>query len=99
VKRFRVRFARAALEDLIELTEFLVVRGIEGEPEATIRDAVEVLKRLPFTGRQAREQDDATLRELIVPFGRAGYVVLYRIGPGPLVSVLAVRHQLEEGFH
>jgi plasmid stabilization system protein ParE len=99
VRRYRVRFARAAVEDLTELTEFLVARGVTDDAEAVIRDAVEVLKRLPFAGRRAREQADATLRQLVVPFGRTGYVMLYRIGPGALVSVLAVRHQLEEGYH
>jgi plasmid stabilization system protein ParE len=99
VRRYRVRFARAALEDLVELTEFLTVQGPGDDVELAIRDAVEVVKRLPFVGRPAREQDEVTLRELIVPFGRTGYVVLYRVGPGARVSVLAVRHQLEERFH
>lgn len=62
-----------------------------------IRDAVEVLKRLPFAG-PARHQKDASLRELVIPYGRTGYVVLYRVGPGAVVSVLAARHQLEEGI-
>jgi plasmid stabilization system protein ParE len=69
------------------------------EAEPAIRDAVEVLKRLPFVGRAARQQNDLTLREVLVPFGSTGYVILYRIGPGRLVSVLAARHQLEERFH
>ena len=99
MRRYRVRFARAALEDLAELTEFLIDHGSDDDPEMAIRDAVEVLKRLPFVGRPAREQDDLTLRELIVPLGRTGYVVLYRVGPGALVSVLAARHQLEDRFH
>ncbi len=99
MRRYRVRFARAALEDLAELTEFLIEQGSDDDAELAIRDAVEVLKRLPFVGRPAREQDDLTLRELIIPFGRTGYVVLYRVGPGAQVSVLAVRHQLEERFH
>lgn len=99
MRRYKVRFARAALEDLAELTEFLVGQDTNGGPELAIRDAVEVLKRLPFVGRPARQQDDSTLRELVVPFGRTGYVVLYRVGPGALVSVLAAKHQLEERYH
>lgn len=98
MRRYRVRFGRAALEDLARLTEFLVEQGSDDDAEMAIRDAVEVLKRLPFVGRPAREQEDQTLRELIVPFGRTGYVILYRVGPGAQVSVLAARHQLEERF-
>ncbi len=94
-----MRFARAALEDLAELTEFLIGHESSGGPELAIRDVVEVLKRLPFVGRPARQQDDPTLRELVVPFGKTGYVVLYRVGPGALVSVLAAKHQLDERYH
>lgn len=99
MRRYEVRFARAALEDLAELTEFLIGHESSGGPELAIRDVVEVLKRLPFVGRPARQQDDPTLRELVVPFGKTGYVVLYRVGPGALVSVLAAKHQLDERYH
>lgn len=95
MSRYRVRFARAAVEDLTRLTEFLAAQGVDDDAEAVLRDAVEVLERLPFVGRPARQQDDLTLRELIVPFGKAGYVVLYRVGPGATVSILAARRQLE----
>jgi plasmid stabilization system protein ParE len=101
VRRYRVRFARAAQSDLERLAEFLVEQSPEraAEVEVAIRDAVEVLKRLPLVGRPALGQEDLTLRELLVPFGATGFVVLYRVGPGALVSVLAARHQLEEHFH
>lgn len=101
MRRYRVRFARSALEDLERLTEFLVEHSPDLAPDAerAIRDAVEVLKRLPWAGRRAGQQNDETLRELIVPFGTTGYLILYRVGPGALVSVLAATHQLEELFH
>ena len=41
----------------------------------------------------------ASLRELVIPFGSAGYVALFEIeGPGH-VTILAVRHQREEDYH
>lgn len=40
-----------------------------------------------------------TRRELIVPFGDTGYVVLYEIASASSVLVLAVRHQREEDDH
>ena len=100
MKRYRVRFARSAREDLDRLTEHLVERSPDRaeDAELAIRDAVEVLKRLPLLGPQARDQDDRALRELLVPFGTSGYLVLYRVGPGSLVSALAARHQVEERF-
>jgi len=39
------------------------------------------------------------LRELIIPFGRAGYVALFEIVDPTEVVVSAVRHQLEDDYH
>ena len=103
MRRYRVRFSREAMKDLVRLTEFLVDTAPElaVDAEATIADAVLVLQRLPFSGRPVRESpsDAPDLRELIIPLGQAGYVLLYRIGPGREVSVLAARHQWEEQYH
>jgi len=98
---YRVRFARSALEALVRLTRHAVAHESPTDPEARIRHAVEVLERLPFVGRRTEGSGalDGSLRELIVPSGDSGYVLLYRVGPGPLVSVLAARHQREEQYH
>jgi hypothetical protein len=55
------------------------------------------LEREPFLCHKAAES--AFLRELIVPFGTNGYVVLYEIVGAEHVDVLAVRHQLEDDYH
>ena len=39
------------------------------------------------------------LRELVIPFGRAGYVALFEIVDGSCVIVGAVRHQREDDYH
>lgn len=60
-----------------------------------IRSAVEVLSEHPLIGR-AR---DDVLRELVISFGRTGYVALYRYRPRRnLVRVLGIRHQRELDF-
>lgn len=89
-----MRFTRTALEDLSRITEQLR----EHKP---LRQGARVLAQLPFVGRPAQgfAELDATLRELILPAGESGYVLLYRVGPGQLVSVLAARHQREEHYH
>ncbi|MFN8908506.1 MAG: type II toxin-antitoxin system RelE/ParE family toxin, partial [Betaproteobacteria bacterium] len=40
-----------------------------------------------------------TLRELIVPFGSAGYIPRFDIRTPELVLVIGARHQREEDFH
>lgn len=39
------------------------------------------------------------MRELLIPFGSAGYVVLFQIEDSRTVILAAVRHQREEDYH
>ena len=63
-----------------------------GRPARSARSA-----RAPFAYRVA--EDSPFLRELLIPFGGADYVALYEIKDAAHVTVLAVRHQLEDDFH
>lgn len=57
-----------------------------------IREAVEILSHHPLIGRRI----EGELRELIISFGKTGYVALYRFLPArDQVRILAVRHQRE----
>jgi len=91
---FEVLFAPRALSNLDALHRELARR----EPGAAvpalrrIEEAVAMLRLFPLSCRRASEQEDPMLRELLVPFGRAGYVLLFRVVPGQ-VRVLAARHQ------
>ena len=60
--------------------------------------AIEFLRDFPFSCRKA---DDANpfLRELLIPVGSAGYVVLFEIEDSNTVTILAIRHQREEDYH
>ena len=102
---FEVRYAEAARHDLLRLFDFLLERAktaedLDAAQEAidAIREAVErSLSRTPFAYRKAG--DSPFLRELLIPFGSTGYVVLYEIEGSALVQILAVRHQLEDDYH
>ena len=101
MSRYRVRLTLEALDDLKRLQTFL----IEKDPAAAARavDAIgtsfELLEYSPFSCRKAWPGDKPLLRELVIPFGSAGYVALFEIdGPGH-VTILAVRHQREEDYH
>ena len=39
------------------------------------------------------------LRELLIPFGAAGIVLLFEIEDNETVTILAVRHQREDDYH
>jgi plasmid stabilization system protein ParE len=62
-----------------------------------LRAGIATLQTSPFTCRKAGRSP--FLRELIVPFGRSGYVVLFEIEDAANITVVAVRHQLERDYH
>lgn len=62
-----------------------------------MRSGIATLKTSSFTCRKASA--DAFLREFVVRFGHAGYVVLFEIENATTVTVLAVRDQLEDDYH
>jgi plasmid stabilization system protein ParE len=103
---FRVRLTRDAEADLDRLFDFVLERELEragGDFElaeqalVAIRAGVATLRTSPFTCRKAGQSP--FLRELIIPFGRSGYVALFEIVGTTDVVVSAVRHQLEEDYH
>jgi plasmid stabilization system protein ParE len=97
MRRFRVRFTEEAEQDLLRLYEFLVAANLDAAERALdqIRHAIELLKFTPSSCRRARP-DLANLRELVIPFGKTGYVALFEIEPPRTVTILAVRHQRED---
>ena len=103
---FKVRLTRDAEADLERLFDFLVERELARDggdlylPEqamAALRAGIATLKSSPFTCRKAG--NSPFLRELIIPFGRSGYVALFEIEDDSTVAVVAVRHQLEDDYH
>lgn len=103
---FRVRLTRGAEADLDRLFEFVLNRELERDAGdlslaeqavAGIRAGFATLKASPFTCRKAGQSP--FLRELLIPFGRTGYVALFEIESDTDVVVLAVRHQLEDDYH
>jgi plasmid stabilization system protein ParE len=99
VKQYRVRFTPEAEDDLLRLYEYLLERDLSVAERAlgAIEKAIEVLRFSPFSCRKALPERPF-LRELIIPYGRSGYVALFAIEPDRTVTILAVRHQREEDY-
>lgn len=59
---------------------------------AVIREAVKTLSNHPLIGRSVA----GDLRELVISYGKTGYLALYRFLPAQdQVRILAIRHQRE----
>lgn len=90
----QVVYSHNALTNLERAFAFLV----EHDPNAAsaaagaIRHAVETLASHPLIGRRI----EGEVRELIISYGKTGYIALYRFLPEQnLVRILAIRHQRE----
>lgn len=97
---YRVRYTRAAREDLRRLYGFLLEKDLEAARRArdAILKAMDFLQDFPFTCRKA-DPANPFLRELVIPFGSSGYVALFEIEDSSTVTILAIRHQREEDYH
>jgi len=98
--RYRVRFTPDAEDDLLRLYDFLIEKDLAAAERAleSIRGGIELLRLSPFSCRKA-VADNPLLRELVIPFGSAGYVALFEIENSSTVTILAVRHQREDDYH
>ena len=99
---YRVRFTEEAKEELDRLYEFLLKSDLGAAEEAlkAIKDGLAMLRRFPFACRKAAEgKYGPLLREILVPFGKTGYVVLFEISGRETVTILAVRHQRESDYY
>ncbi|SAK68851.1 toxin-antitoxin system, toxin component, RelE family [Caballeronia hypogeia] len=96
---YTVRYTRSARADLIRLYRFQLERDLNVAERAVeaIREGIEILKRFPFTCRKA-DEPNPFLRELLVSFGSSGYVLLFEVDDDTTVSILAIRHQLEDDY-
>ncbi len=102
---YSVTLLDEAVADLQRLEDFAIERELaSAAPDWTtpqraldaISEGMRLLSWSPFTCRKA-ELGNGRSRELVVPFGGAGYVVLFEI-VGTDVVVGAVRHQREEDY-
>ena len=90
----QVVYSGRAVEDLERAIRFLVEQDptAAAQAAAAIREAVEILSRHPLIGRPVARP----LRELVISFGKTGYVALYRFLPArDEVRILGIRHQRE----
>ncbi len=101
---FSVRYSAAARGDLIRLYEHLLDRAatvddLDRAQRAldTITGGIDLLAVSPFVYRKAGASP--FLRQSLIPFGAAGYVALFEIDDASTITILVVRHQLEDDYY
>ena len=103
---YTVQFSAAAEEDLERLFDFILQRELESAagdldiPERAlqaIKEGIGFLRTSPFACRKLG--GSPFIRELVITFGRSGYVALYEIVDDSIVIIGAIRHQREDDYH
>ena len=104
--KFTVEFSEATAEDLAQLFDFALQREMDSETGnldiadravQAIKDGMVFLTSSPFACRKAGSS--SFIRELVIPFGRTGYVALFEIVDSHTVIIGAIRHQREDDYH
>ena len=104
--RFKVTFSEAASQDLEELFDFALQRELDSDTGdldiparalQAVKDGIMFLETSPFACRKAGS--NPFQRELVIPFGHAGYLALFEIVDQETVVIGAVRHQREDDYH
>ena len=94
-----VTWSPRAVSGIQKAYRFLAEKDADAAKAAAqaLLQQADILEVFPNAGRPADDLEPEH-RELLVPFGATGYVLLYRVDPeNPLVTVLSVRHQKEVG--
>jgi len=102
---YAVTLLQEAADDLRRLEDFAIERELASEtpdwaaPQRAldaVREGMRLLSWSPYSCRKA-ELGNGRSRELIIPFGATGYVVLFEV-IGYDVVIGAVRHQREDDY-
>ncbi|MBX7117286.1 MAG: type II toxin-antitoxin system RelE/ParE family toxin [Myxococcaceae bacterium] len=89
----RVVYSRRAWRDIERVLSSVEEKNAAERVLDLVVGAIEMLRWHPHVGRPVRNG----LRELVISFGRTGYVALYRVVRSR-IEVLAIRHQREVGY-
>lgn len=96
--RLKLVWSPDALLGVQRAYRFLAEKNREAAQAAAgaIRKHAAILRTFPNAGRPAEDLDPEH-RELLIPFGASGYVLVYEVH-AEVILVLAVRHQKEAGY-
>jgi len=97
---YQVRFTEGARQDLLELHDFLAEQSSAAAARSlsTLTRALKVLEEFPWSCRASTALAGPRFGELVIPFGKRGYVALFEIEGEDTVTILAMRHQRESDY-
>lgn len=94
----QIRYTQRIMEDFARLSAFLQENAPNKTSEAIqkIFDKIEVLINFPELGNTVLNEKYQNLRQLVIPYGKAGYVALYNYDKENDVIIMeTIRHSRE----
>ena len=89
-----ILLSQDAASDIERVREFLDINNPEAAKRA-LRTIFAVLERVQEFPDLGRPTEDADIRQIVIRFGAAGYIVRYTVLPGGDVLVLRLWHGRE----
>lgn len=91
-----------ARNDITRFAEFLIENGAHEQARQVfliIAEALRILEQTPEAGRPYLMDKLPNARELVIKYGKSGYIALYtHEEPRNLVIIHTIRHQRELGY-
>jgi toxin ParE1/3/4 len=89
-----LKWSPQALRDMVRLREFIEPHNPDAARRAaeTLKKSASLLLDFPLMGKQLEGRQD---RDLIIPFGKRGYVMRYRLHNAEIV-ILKIWHERED---
>lgn len=97
----QIVYSNQSSRDLIRLSEFMQAMEptLKKRVVLTIFDGIERLESFPLIAKPSQDEKYKHMRELFVPFGAAGYSVLYEYKEETdTVLIASIRHTKESGY-
>jgi plasmid stabilization system protein ParE len=97
----QIIYSEQASQDIIRFAEFIqeIEPNLKKRIISTIFDGIEILERFPQIAKPSQNEKYKHMRELFIPFGGSGYVVLYEyLQEKNVVLINSIRHAREAGY-
>jgi plasmid stabilization system protein ParE len=94
----QIKYSPRAFRDIERLKNFLVETAPEKVDDAidTIFGKIDILESIPLAGVAVPCEEIPTLRKLIIPYGKNGYVALYKHdAEAEEIIIETIRHMRE----
>lgn len=95
----QLTYSQNAVEDLHRIADFMnqVSPATTATMLASLTTSIDQLMNFPELGRQSPYFEE--LRELVIPFGKAGYTVLYHYNTAlNVIEIVAIKHTKEQSY-